>query len=38
MKKIVALLVILMLAIPMVVNAAFSDVAEENWAAGYINE
>ena len=34
MKKIVALLVILMLAIPMVVNAAFSDVAEEHWAKG----
>ena len=36
MKKIVALLVILILAIPMVVNAAFSDVAEEHWAKGYI--
>ena len=32
MKKIVALLVVLILAIPMVVNAAFSDVAEEHWA------
>ena len=38
MKKIVALLVVLILAIPMVVNAAFSDVVEEHWAAGYINE
>ena len=38
MKKIVALLVILMLAIPMVVNAAFSDVAEEHWAKGYIEK
>ena len=38
MKKIVALLVILILAIPMVVNAAFSDVAEEHWAKGYIEK
>ena len=38
MKKIVALLVVLMLAIPMVVNAAFSDVAEEHWAKGFIDK
>ena len=38
MKKIVALLVALILAIPMVVNAAFSDVAEEHWAKGYIEK
>ena len=38
MKKIVALLVVLILAIPMVVNAAFSDVAEEHWAKGYIEK
>ena len=38
MKKIVALLVVLILVIPMVVNAAFSDVAEEHWAQGYIEK
>ena len=38
MKKIVALLVVLILVIPMVVNAAFSDVAEEHWAKGYIEK
>lgn len=38
MKKIVALLVVLMLAIPVAVNAAFSDVAEEHWAKGFIDK
>ena len=38
MKKIIALIIVLMLAFPMVVNAAFSDVANEHWAKSYIDK
>ena len=38
MKKLVVLVLGIMLVFPMVVNAAFSDLAENHWAATYINE
>lgn len=38
MKKLVVLVLVIMLVFPMVVNAAFSDLAENHWAATYINE
>lgn len=39
MKKIlVFLILIIVILIPMTVNAAFSDVPEDHWAAQYINE
>ena len=38
MKKIIALIVVLILAIPMVVSAAFSDVASNHWAKGFIDK
>ena len=38
MKKLVVLVFGIMLVFPMVVNAAFSDVAENHWAYPYITE
>ena len=38
MKKVIMLVLILMLAFPMIVNAAFSDVATEHWAKEYIDK
>lgn len=38
MKKFLFLVLAIMLVLPMVVSAAFSDVAEDHWAAGFINE
>lgn len=37
MKKIIALLAVFMIMIPVAVNAAFTDVANDHWALGYIN-
>ena len=38
MKKMFFLVFSIMLLLPVVVNAAFSDLAENHWAAPYINE
>ena len=38
MKRIFALVIVLLLIIPMVVNAAFSDVSENLWAKEYIDK
>lgn len=37
MKKIITLLVILMLVIPMTVNAAFTDLEDNHWAKSYVD-
>lgn len=37
-RSIFAVMLCLMLAFPMIVNAAFNDLAAEHWAAGFINE
>lgn len=37
MKRIIALLAIFIIMIPVAVDAAFSDVANDHWALGYIN-
>lgn len=38
MKKMILLVLSIMLLLPVVVNAAFSDLAENHWAAPYIDE
>ena len=38
MKRIIAFIAVLVLVIPMTVNAAFSDVADNHWAKTYIDK
>lgn len=38
MKRIIALLAVFMIMIPVAVNAAFTDVANDHWAKTYIDE